>query len=460
MLPALLTALAVLALVPVMLPLLRGGRGVAGRAAYDRAVYRDQLQELDRDVARGLISETEAATARLEIQRRLLASDAVVDAAPVRLSRSPVLALLVGLVVAGGATVVYLDLGAPGVPDVPFAERQQAGGVDVAAAGGGHDMKQAAAALSAKLAKDPNDPQSWLLLGRTEATLNAWDKAADAFHHAIELGVTEPAVQAGYGEMLVMQAEGVVTPAAQAAFAAVLKVDPANDVARYYSALASGQAGEPQKAIDQLQTLAADLPADSEMRGEIGKRIQEAAARGGLPVPKLAEGRPAALAPPGPDQAATAAAAQMPEADRRAMIAGMVAKLAAQQAGDPSNFDGWMRLGRAYAVMGEKAKALDALDHAIALKPADPEIKLAEVSTMLGDLKPSDPFPPRALALLREVQLVAPDAPAVLWYLGVEAARGGHPTEARHYWTRLLGKLPAGEDANMVKAALEQVKGG
>ncbi len=80
------------------------------------------------------------------------------------------------------------------------------------------------------------------------------------------------------------------------------------------------------------------------------------------------------------------------------------------------------------------------------------------VEALLGGLQPSDPFPPRAVALLRQVQLVEPEEPTVLWYLGVEAAREGHPADARTYWTRLLARLPEGEDANMVKAALEQVK--
>ncbi len=110
-------------------------------------------------------------------------------------------------------------------------------------------------------------------------------------------------------------------------------------------------------------------------------------------------------------------------------------------------------------MLGDRDKEVDAYDHASALKPADPEIKLMVVGALLTGVPPSDPFPPRAVTLLREVQLVSPDEPGVLWYLGVLALHDGHKDEARSYWTRLLAKLPPdGEDAGTVKAALGQVR--
>src|ERR1700712_345541 len=115
--------LAFVALLPIMAPLLRGNRPAASRASFDQAVYRDQLQELDRDIARGLITPADANAARLEIQRRLLAADKL-PAAPPRLSRSPGLALIVFLVIAAGSIGSYLSLGAPALPDEPFSSRK------------------------------------------------------------------------------------------------------------------------------------------------------------------------------------------------------------------------------------------------------------------------------------------------------------------------------------------------
>jgi cytochrome c-type biogenesis protein CcmH len=109
-------------------------------------------------------------------------------------------------------------------------------------------------------------------------------------------------------------------------------------------------------------------------------------------------------------------------------------------------------------VQGKNDQAVDAFDHAARLKPDDPSIKLEIVAALLSGLKPTDALPPRAINLLTEVAKISPEAPEVLWYLGVVAARDGRAAEARDKWTKLLAALPAdGEDAKLVKAALAQL---
>ncbi len=457
----LLACLAFVALLPLLLPLLRRSRAVPERGQFDRVVYRDQLQELDRDVARELLTATEAAGARLEIQRRLLAADTVSEpVAAARAGRSPVLASIIVLFAVGGAGTVYWRLGAPGIPDSPFASRAALANEAPAAEPAGHnDLSQALGKLAAKLKANPSDADGWLLYARTAGSMRHWDEAVDAYHHAFALGRNGGELQAGYGEMLVLQADGIVTPAAHDAFVAALKDDPKQDVAQYYLALAAGQSGEPEKAISVFQGLLADIPEDSPMREEIGKRIAEAAKAAGLAMPELAKGTPAEAVDP--DTAAMEAASTMPEGAQKDMIAGMVGKLATRLLTEPGDVDGWMRLGRAYVVMGDRDKAADAYDHAVALKPDEVGIRLQAIEGLLSGLKPDAPLPPRAVVLLRQVERIAPEEPEVLWYLGIVAARDAHPTDAKQYWTRLLAKLPVdGEDAKMVKGAMGSLSGG
>jgi cytochrome c-type biogenesis protein CcmH len=466
----LLAVIAGVALAVVVLPLLRRTRTVAKPGDFDRAVYRDQLRELDRDILRGVLSESEAVGSRLEIQRRLLAANVVAGAVPglARGGRSPMLASLVALAVAGGTAALYLALGAPSIPDTPFSAHlalagepagdatPPAGHADVT---GQHDLGQALQKLAAKLQADPSNADGWLLYARTAGSMRRWDAAVDGYRRAMALGRGGPMVQSGYGEMLTLQADGIVTPAAHDAFAAAVHDDPANDVARYYLGLAAGQAGEPQKAIDEFQTLLAEIPEDSPMREEIAKRIAEAAKAAGLPMPQLAKGTPAEAQ--NPDDAAMEAAAAVPSGEQKDMIAAMVAKLAARMAAEPGDADGWMRLGRAYVVLGERDKGADAYEHAVALKPGEVGIRLQAVEGMLTGLKPEDALPPRAMVMLRQVEAVAPEQPEVLWYLGIAAARDAHPAEAKRYWNKLLAELPAdGDDAKMVKAAVNSLKGG
>jgi cytochrome c-type biogenesis protein CcmH len=138
----------------------------------------------------------------------------------------------------------------------------------------------------------------------------------------------------------------------------------------------------------------------------------------------------------------------------------MVANLAAHLASEPGDLEGWLRLGRSYAVLGEGDKAADAFAQAGKLRPADIDIRLQAFHALIARLQLSDPLPPRALAVLHEVAAIAPDQPEVLWYLGVDAARDGHLDVARRNWTRLLGSLPPGtEGSRLVKSALDSLPG-
>ncbi len=356
---------------------------------------------------------------------------------------------------------LYWRLGAPALPDVPFADRpvaQQEPGATGGEAAPHQDMRDAAARLAQKLQADPANAGGWVLYARTESMLGDWQKAADAYKRAIDLGQKDADVLAGYGEMQVMAADGIVSPAAHDTFAAALAADAGNGVARYYLALADSQAGDGHKAVAEWLELAAGLPEDSPMREAIAGRIAEAAKNGGFDAPPMPKGLPPEAASDGPTPEQMQAAASMAPAERAKMISGMIEQLATRLKAEPNDLDGWLRLGRAYAVQGKGDLAVDAFDHAAALKPDDQSIKLQLVAALLSGLKPGDPLPPRAVTLLTQVSAVAPDAPEVLWYLGVVAARDGRISEAREKWTKLIAALPPdGEDSKMVQAALAQL---
>lgn len=523
----LLAALAFVTVLVVLTPLLRGGRPNPDRASYDQAVYRDQLRELDRDIARGLITSDEAASARLEIQRRILATtrpvvhstarrslaadpqaglphagipqagipqagipqagvpqagmapaDAVLHdvpqtmpprpttasiVTPARLSRSPALAGVLFVAIALGSVGLYLRLGAPEVPDEPFAARQ----AEIAATRGGDrpSLEQAVNQLAARLKANPTNPRDWLLYAHSLEMLSRWAGAEDAFRHAMALGENSPEVAADHAETMVLAADGMVTPAAEAAFRQILAADPGSGIARYYLAIAASQGGEPRKAIDMLQGLLAAMPADSPLRGPIGQRIAEAAEAAHTPVPELAQGTTPAAGPDanagtsaavGPDANAVASATNLTDEQRQAMIQGMVARLAAKQQADPVNLQGWLQLARAYTVLHQPDKAADAFEKAANLKPDDASIPLQEVRALLAERKPTDRLPVRVVDLLRRVQAMDPQEPITLWFLGIAAAQDRHPDEARRYWGALLAKLPPnGEDANMIQKALD-----
>lgn len=446
--------LAVLA--AVLVPLLRGGPPMRERREYNQAVYRDQLREVDRDLARGGIGPAEAESARLEIQRRLLAADAIQGKAPVSHGRGTGAAAAMALFVLVMTAGLYWRLGAPAVPAAPFKDRPPA----EAEAGPSPNAGLLAEAdrLTEAVRANPSNTEAWARYGQVLSDLGDWPKAAEAFQRAIGLGFKGPDIQAAYGEALVMAERGVVPPAARAAFAQALTGNPKDPVARYYLALADGQGGDSRAAIDAWIALAAELPASSTMRAEIARRVEDAARAAGIPVPSLP---PAAPDQPrsGPTPEQMAAAARMTPAERERMIDGMIETLAAKLRAEPNNAEGWIRLGGAYAVRGQGDKAADAYDNAARLRPGDPEVRMLAVRALLSGLAVSDPFPPRALVWLREAAAAAPDAPDVLWYQGLAAVHERHLDEARRYWSKLLAGLPEGDDRKMVSAAIAALKG-
>jgi cytochrome c-type biogenesis protein CcmH len=270
------TTLIVLTL--VLGPLLKPARAPVTREAFDRAVYRDQLKELEREVARGAVAENEAATARLELQRRLLAADSDDKAASAG-TRKPLLAGALALAIVLIAGGLYWRLGSPGVPDDPYANRQ---------------------------------------------------------------------------------AE-------------------------------RDQVAQQQAQLNQIR--------------------------------------------------------------------GMVAKLADDMKQHPGDLEGWLRLGRSYAVLGQPDAAAAAFAQAEKLKPNDPAVLMAEAQALMAGLPIAEQLTPQVVALLDRIQTIDPDEPAVLWYLGLHAAQQGDFKTARANWEKVKEKMPPGSDeARTVATALDAIK--
>ena len=435
----------------VIWPLASTHNQALARAAYDRVIYRDQLREIDRDVERGVLTPAEATSARLEVERRLLASaDAKTRAAPSAARPAPLLLTLVlAVLVPLGAISIYLVHGSPKLPDRPYEAR--AAERAVTNAQGGLDPDKTVAALQARLKAEPRSVEGWVLLARAQAGRQHWQESADAYRHALTLANGRTDIAAAYAEMLVMAADGIVTPTAKDALDAVVADDPKNPSARYYLALAKAQGGDVKGAIADWQALLAEAPADAPWAATVRQRIADTAKTAGLPVPAPA-GAPASSGP-SPDD--VAAAAQLSPEQRNEMIRGMVARLAARLKDAPDDLQGWLHLGRAYDVLKEPDKAADAYAQAAKLKPADPDILASEVDAMMADRSPSDPIPESAIAVLKELNALDASEPRALWYLGLAAAQAHQLDEAKAYWQKLLSVLPPDSaDRKMVSEAL------
>jgi cytochrome c-type biogenesis protein CcmH len=335
---ALMTAAAIFA---VLWPLGRGGR--PQNDASEAAVYKDQLSEIDRDVAAGLIGRPEAEAARVEISRRLLAAaDNQRDppvASNIRLRRLAAVIALVGLPIV--AIALYLPLGSPRLGDFPLAQR-------IRAPDATQPLDNLVAQVEQHLEKNPTDGRGWNVLAPVLARLGRYDDAVRAYRNSITYNGDSAERRADLGETLAAAAGGVVTSEAKAEFERAIALNADEVKASYFLGLAAEQDGRTTQAASIWRAMLAKAPSDAPWR----PLVQAALARvGGSTAPVLSDD-------------AVAAAKDMNETDRGAMIRGMVERLASRLKQNGDDVEGWLRLVRAYMVMGDRDKAKSALTEA------------------------------------------------------------------------------------------------
>ncbi len=438
-----MTAVAVALL---LYPLLVRRAPVRRGEAFDLAVYRDQLAEVERDRKRGLLGEREAAAAKLEIERRILAAanrSEVNAAATPGAGRAvgPTLVAAVPLAAIG----LYLVLGAPGLPSAPFARQPQPDPAP-AAIEADAELETVVAQLAKRMAANPADPNGWLLLARSYGTLGRYRDSAEAYAQAIAQGATGAEVHSAHGEALAAAAGGQVTGQALEAFQTALAADPAEPRARFYTGLARAQAGRPEEALAAWVKLEAEAPSDAPWRPALTAQIEQTAAALGLD-PATLPGRaapPAASDAPGPTAEDMQAAQDMSPAERDAFIRSMIERLAARLRTTPGDLEGWIRLARARRVLGEPDAARDAWERAAALASDRIEIQLDYAQAILDAQKPGEALPPAFGETVARIRALEPQNRLGLFFAGVAELEAGRREAALALWQELLAQFPEG----------------
>ncbi len=365
-----MAVLATAAFVPVLMALSqpRGQRVDARRQTL--AIYRDQLSEVDRDVGRGLIGESEAAAARTEIARRLIHAGEAETGAPVpppANSRARRLATAAAIVMPIAALGLYVVVGSPQLPDEPLAAR-------LSAPPQGQDIATLVTRVEQHLAANPDDGAGWQVVAPVYLRLGRFNDAVRAYQNALRILGSTADTEAGLGQALVAVSDGTVTADARDAFERAEKLAPDDPLPRFFLALALGQEGRHDDAVAAWHALLADAPADAPWVPAARQQLAEL------------EGTAPPVAPaPGPNAADVQAASQLDPSQQHAMIEGMVAKLAAQLETDTGDADGWARLIRSYMVLDRPTDARAALDKAHAALASDAD-KTAIVDATARDV--------------------------------------------------------------------------
>ena len=356
--------------------LMRGAENAPG-AASDVQLYRDQLAETERDLARGTVSETDAARLRTEIARRLLEADRNARNAAVT-TRAPLPALALVLAAMIAAVVLYSRIGAPLYPDLPIRDRL-AMADEAMATRPDQATAEAAAPTPAPVEPDPEfaalmdklraavdpatstDLRGLELLARNEAALGNLiaAKAAQARLIAVKGDQAGAEDFATLAEMMILAAGGYVSPQAEAELVRALERDAKNGMARYFSGLMFAQGGRFDRTFALWRPLLEESPPDAPWVAPIRAQIGDVAMRAGIPYQL-----PEAATAPGPSAEDIEAAAGMSPEDRQAMIESMVGQLQERLASEGGTAEEWARLVAALVTLGREEQARAILDEA------------------------------------------------------------------------------------------------
>ena len=357
-----LAALTAIVLFVLLRPLVAARVEARSPEAFDAAIYRDQIAEIASDRARGLIGDTEAEAARIEIARRLLAADQNArDAGRAKTSSGIAKAamLFVGLAIPLLSLGLYLTYGSPRLPDQPLAARLEDPANE-------QNIDALVARVEARLRAHPDEGEGWEAIAPVYLRSGRYSDAAEAYARAIRLLGPSPQLLSGQGQALVLANNGLVTKEAREILEEALRRDGTLLEPRILIAIAKEQDGPFKDAVEDWRALLANANGDDPWRAMAEKRLQAAEAHlAGAPLgpepPAQAAGQENAK---GPTSGDIAAAQSMDPAERQAMIERMVQGLAARLDQRGGSLADWLTLLRAYTVLDRKDDAVKALDRA------------------------------------------------------------------------------------------------
>lgn len=393
-----MTLMILLALALIAWPFWTGKRGKSGSSS---DVYRAQLSEIEREETSGIVSANDARLARIEVQRRLIASteDGKVLADNPMNASDRMTFLGVAALVLLGSGLIYMNVGRPDLKSAArsgsawSSENAQLGLPSSQAAGQAtpgnvNSVESMIQSLEQRLQKAPDDVEGWRMLGWPKFRTDDYSGARDAYAKAAELEPENPLILSVYGEAMISAQGGFVSDEARAILEKTLSLDPKDPRARFLLGLGKEQAGDAMGALDAWLALLEDGNPDEAWFGEVRERVVELSTSSGIdvsdrlpPAPAAQPGNsPTPTAGPTPEQIRDAQA-MTPEA-RQAMIQNMVNGLDARLREDPNDLEGWIKLINSRRILGQDALAKSALADAQSAFAQNPDA-LARLSELV-----------------------------------------------------------------------------
>lgn len=395
------------------------------------SIHRDQLQALEADLARGVISRQDFETTRDELQLRLLDDTESFEATPKKKTAgfwsAKRTAVAVAITLPVMALGLYLQLGTPEAMN------------PVASGNANNDqLVQMVDSLAARLKDNPNDSNGWAMLARSYKALGRFEESRQAFEKAGDIVKTDPDLLIDHADVLGVLAGNSLVGKPQQMIEAALRMNPEHPMSLMMAGVASYQNGDYPKAVTYWEKLLGLLQPGSPDALQVQANIDEARAKGGQTA------GPSNLLPPVPEGAA---AGMTPD-----KINNMVDRLAARLKDNPDDLAGWARLARAYKVQNRLDDAAAAFAKTGKLLDTDPDLLTQYADTEAMRTKSLKGKPSE---LINKALAIAPKHPMALMMAGQAAYQSGNFAKAIDHWQTALTVLPVNSpDIGPIKAEI------
>lgn len=438
--------LTLLAIVWVVRPLLwpAATTGVSSQGV-NTAIYRDQLVALERDLARGVISQTDYEATKDEVQLRLLddTAEPLVIAPSTRkfFWNGQRTAVIIALLFSLGAAGLYGLLGTPAAID-PVATQKI----------NDDQVARMVNTLAARLKANPDDPKGWAMLARSYKVMGRFEEAEQAFIKAGDVVNNDPNLLVDYADLLAVRANNNIEGRPLEMVNKALSLDPQHPMGLMMSGVAAYRRSDFKAAVAQWEKLLTLLEPGSPDAQQVQNDIADAQAKAGMPVAVKPAGAAVGKLPP----VDPAAGAMTPE-----QINQMVDRLAERMKANPADLPGWARLAQAYKVQKRLPEAEAAFLKAGKLVDSDPDL-LTQYADLLA-MRAGNKIEGRPLALINKALTLNPKHPMALMMAGSAAYRRADYAQAVAHWEKVLAVLePGSNDATQVMAEIAdaRAKGG
>ena len=417
-------ALVVIALVIILPALLRPAReqNSVDRREQNIQIARESLHNLDNEFRRGSLNQEEYDQARAELEISLHEDVATGVEESSRPQKKPAFlsALLITAVLSGGTFYLYQYLGNPHA--VTLASTAPAPGSE-------HSITSMIEQLEARLKKDPDDVEGWLMLGRSYMTEENYSRAEEVYSRLLKDDPENAEVMLLKADALAMMAGGRIGGEPEKLILAALELEPRNFTGLWLAGMVARENGDNEKALQHWYKLREMLPEGSQDLTNLEQLIAQ------LENP-----------------AAASIEQQIPDIDA------MVAQLEEKLKTEPENPTGWFMLGRSYMVMKRFPDAATAFEEAHKQNPqdADTKLSLADALAMTNGGKMAG----RPAQLVDEALALSPENPKALWLAGMAAREINMNQQAISYWQRLLPLLASDpKSSEEVKSLILQAGG-